>query len=154
MHAQVFVITSGFWQYQAFVIQNNVATPLGSSFGWWGLMSMCVTDLDQGGKPELLFTYSWGSGLHRSRVAIWNGGKSITQAATTVGRYDLIVEKIDDSHVHLAYGKFNGYTGEFDRLGDFGTAQLTNGMNGQQLKLLPPKRLPKEVSDEMWDSSN
>lgn len=37
-------------------------------FGGLGIVDIKVCDLDQDGEYELLYTYSWGSGLHRSHV--------------------------------------------------------------------------------------
>ncbi|WMJ89195.1 M56 family metallopeptidase [Anaerocolumna sp. MB42-C2] len=46
--------------------------PLGEWFGGYGLTSMSLFDLDGDQKPELYFTYSFGSGLHRSNAAYFD----------------------------------------------------------------------------------
>lgn len=45
--------------------ENDIYT-LGEYFGGLGITSFAVADINQDGKSELYFTYSWGSGIHRS----------------------------------------------------------------------------------------
>lgn len=49
-----------------FLLYENEVYPLGEYFGGLGLTSFAVADLNQDDKNELYFTYSCGSGLHRS----------------------------------------------------------------------------------------
>jgi hypothetical protein len=72
MDAQVFKIkgyTQSVSDIESFMIRRGQVFPLSIGFGGSGLDSMCVADLDADGSPELLYTYSWGSGLHRSHIA-------------------------------------------------------------------------------------
>jgi hypothetical protein len=45
---------------------------LGISFGGYGLVDMMLYDCNKDGSSDLLFTYSWGSGLHRSCAAYFD----------------------------------------------------------------------------------
>jgi hypothetical protein len=45
---------------------------LGESFGGLGVVDMKLADLNDDGEEELYFTYSWGSGLHRSHIAYFD----------------------------------------------------------------------------------
>jgi len=49
-----------------FLLYENEIYTLGEYFGGLGITSFAVADIDQNGKSELYFTYSWGSGIHRS----------------------------------------------------------------------------------------
>lgn len=56
----------------SFLLYKGVVYPLGEWFGGLGVSSMALADLDNDGDSELYFTYSWGSGLHRSHAAYFN----------------------------------------------------------------------------------
>jgi hypothetical protein len=45
---------------------------LGEWFGGYGVTSMAVYDMNDDGDQELFFTYSFGSGLHRSQIAYFD----------------------------------------------------------------------------------
>lgn len=53
----------------SFLLYGGEVYPLGEWFGGLGVTSMALADMDSDGESELYFTYSWGSGLHRSHAA-------------------------------------------------------------------------------------
>ena len=55
-----------------FLYLNDQIYPLGEWFGGYGFVNAVPCDFDQDGNTDTLYTYSWGSGLHRSLVAIFN----------------------------------------------------------------------------------
>lgn len=73
LHGQVFRIqgyAGSTDEPEAYFVAKGRVCPLTIGFGGSGLDSMCVCDLDGDGKPELAYAYSWGSGMHRSQLAI------------------------------------------------------------------------------------
>ena len=56
----------------SFLLYEDKVYPLGVWFGGFGVTSMALADLNGDQKPELYFTYSWGSGLHRSHAAYFD----------------------------------------------------------------------------------
>lgn len=58
-----------------FVVKRDQAVPIGIDFGGDGVTAICAADLRGDGKPLLAFSYSWGSGIHRSQLGAldWNG---------------------------------------------------------------------------------
>ncbi|RAU96393.1 hypothetical protein [Paenibacillus sp. YN15] len=56
----------------SFLLYKDKVYPLGQWLGGFGLTSMALADLDGDGRQELYFTYSWGSGLHRSHAAYFD----------------------------------------------------------------------------------
>ncbi len=68
---RVFRITEGPYEKETFLIDEGTVVRLGTSFGGQGLTSLVVTDLDDDQVPELIFTYSFGSGIHQSRVGMY-----------------------------------------------------------------------------------
>ncbi len=51
---------------------DNEEYPLGGWFGGFGVTSFAIADLNEDGEFELYFTYSWGSGIHRSQVGYFD----------------------------------------------------------------------------------
>lgn len=56
----------------SFLLYEDKIYPLGMWFGGYGLTSMALADLNGDEMPELYFTYSFGSGLHRSHAAYFD----------------------------------------------------------------------------------
>jgi hypothetical protein len=88
--------------FMTLFIRDKQVLPLGISFGGFGITDIYVMDLDQDGEVELLYTFSWGSGIHRSHIAIYNFSleKEIL-AEFTFWHGDLVFEKIDDQTVFV-----------------------------------------------------
>ena len=55
-----------------FLYLEDQIYPLGEWFGGYGFVNAVPCDFDQDGNTDILYTYSWGSGLHRSLVAVFN----------------------------------------------------------------------------------
>jgi hypothetical protein len=71
IHGQVFRATAGPFADESFLIRGDQVVPLGTAIGGHGLTSLVVSDLDEDGIAELLFTYSFGSGIHQSRIGVF-----------------------------------------------------------------------------------
>jgi hypothetical protein len=56
----------------SFLLFDDEIYELGVFFGGYGLTSMALGDLDKDNQYELYFTFSWGSGLHRSQIGYFN----------------------------------------------------------------------------------
>lgn len=65
---------------ESLLVTQEGAYMLGLSFGGRGVTSAVPCDADDNGTPDLLFTFSWGSGVHRSNLAVLN----LTTMETTV----------------------------------------------------------------------
>lgn len=137
---------------QSYIIRAGVARPLGVSFSGDGVMSMCVADLDGEARPELLFTYSFGSGVGRSVVGMWTGGDKWIDATPAVRDLDLSLEKTDDAHVSVAYGAFDPITRVFTRRGTLGTVHLKGDGKATELRVDPALSLPADVEQKIWRS--
>ncbi len=55
-----------------FLLYDNEIFPLGGWFGGFGVTDIKLADVDNDRKMELYFTFSWGSGIHRSHAAYFN----------------------------------------------------------------------------------
>jgi hypothetical protein len=150
LHVQVFAVTSGVRDSQAYIICRRQASPLGQGFGGSGVMSICVADLDGDSRPKLFFTCSWGSGIHRSFAGLWTEGASEIHATPYLRDYDLILEKIDDSQVGVAYGEFST-TEKFKRLGNFGSLRYSAGDGKPNFSIMLDAQLPNNIRQCIWE---
>ncbi|MCM1298734.1 MAG: hypothetical protein NC228_04120 [[Eubacterium] siraeum] len=57
---------------ESFILYDGEAYSIGICFGGLGITSMALADLDKDGAYELYYTFSWGSGLHRSHVGYFD----------------------------------------------------------------------------------
>jgi hypothetical protein len=109
--AQVFKqrdFTQSVEEVDAFLIKKSKIYPLSIGFGGWGLTSMCVCDLNEDAKPELAYTFSWGSGLHRSHLAVFCLDRPSSGKVETDFQYkgDLLLEKENDQTVRVYVSDF------------------------------------------------
>jgi hypothetical protein len=126
--------------------------PLGDSVGGAGLMSMTVADLDGDETPELAYTYSWGSGIHRSMVGIFgnkDGKANITEVPFAFLSGDVFVKEADKGGVIVENGrdgwKFNEWTSQ-RRLG---TLRLTSEDGELKADFELADDLPEEIKSRI-----
>jgi len=68
---QVFQVTGDIYENETFIFNNDTLIQMGTAFGGSGVTDMVISDLDQDNLAELFFTYSFGSGIHRTRFAVY-----------------------------------------------------------------------------------
>lgn len=68
---QVFRVTGDIYENETFIFNNDTLIQMGTAFGGSGVTDMVLSDLDQDTLAELFFTYSFGSGIHRTRFAVY-----------------------------------------------------------------------------------
>ncbi len=57
---------------ESFLLYQGEVYELGVGFGGYGVVSMTLADLNEDTEPELYFTSSWGSGVHRSQAGYFD----------------------------------------------------------------------------------
>jgi hypothetical protein len=57
---------------ESFLVYKGKVYEMGISFGGYGVVDMITADLNNDNYDELYFTYSWGSGIHRSLVGCFD----------------------------------------------------------------------------------
>lgn len=93
------------------VIKNGRPTVIGQDFGGSGVTSLCVADLKRDGQPYLVYSYEWGSGIHRSQVGalnvLANDPTELTavQALFNDPKHDWNVRAVDDKTVQVERGE-------------------------------------------------
>lgn len=105
---QVFQVTEGVRACASYLVFGGRAHLLCGGIGGHGIQSMCVTDLDGDGAPELTYTYSWGSGIHRSLVGVVciEDEGLLREEAPLAFVGDLFVRKESDSRVIVEIGRY------------------------------------------------
>jgi len=58
--------------FRSFLLCEGAVYELGESLGGRGVVDMALGDLNGDGTQELYYTYSWGSGMHRSHAAYFD----------------------------------------------------------------------------------
>jgi len=91
---------------QIFKIKNNFATyvayksklyQLGTGGGGFGVVSIKTCDFDGNGQKDLIFTFSSGSGMHRSEIGVFNLSKGKGEVLDFMQRHrDIMLGKISD----------------------------------------------------------
>lgn len=92
----------------SFLLYKGKVYPLGEWFGGYGLTSMALADLNGDQKPELYFTYSFGSGLHRSNAAYFDPAtKKVVVFDYTPLNKDMIITENNDGGLSLYNATIN-----------------------------------------------
>lgn len=153
LHAQIFRLADypgSVDEADAYLIQDGRVLPLSIGFGGQGLESLVVCDLDGNGQPELAYTYSWGSGLHRTHLELvcFPDGKPTRLAASfVVQNVPLVLSKGDDRSVAVRIPRG---AGEADV--HLGGLSLTSGEKGPKFDVELEPGLAKKWRDLIWKS--
>jgi hypothetical protein len=102
---QVFQARGDVLLNETFVVRDKQVFPIGKAFGGSGVNSLCVADLDRDKEFELVYSFAYGSGVHRSCVAVFKplAKKPVERVCplTNFSFDDFAVKSIDDQTVHI-----------------------------------------------------
>jgi len=101
---QIFKVTDGHFHCDSFLLHDGKVERIGIGFGGWGVMSIVVTDFNSDQQPEILYAYSWGSGIHRSCLGIWSPDKKNAPTWSQDLCYwmgDFSLRKVNDQKVEV-----------------------------------------------------
>jgi hypothetical protein len=140
-------------EFESYAIDRGQASALGIAFGGFGVTQMHVTDLDADGHRELTYAYSWGSGLHRSHVAVYlpaaTPPRSI-DAGVILLDGDFALEKIDDRTVRVRAGFYDWEQGEVVAEAPVGRLALDRTASEPVLRIQLDDALPEEITRRLW----
>lgn len=57
---------------ESFIMYDGDVYSIGTCFGGYGITSMALADMNTDGQYELYYTFSWGSGIHRSQIGYFD----------------------------------------------------------------------------------
>lgn len=73
------------------------------------MVSVTTCDFDGNGQKDLIYTFSWGSGLHRSQIGIFDLSKEKEDLLNFVQfNKDIILEKILDNNFKVYIADISG----------------------------------------------
>jgi hypothetical protein len=138
--------------FESYAIDRGRASALGIAFGGYGVSEMHITDLDGDSQPELTYAYSWGSGLHRSHIAVYlpdaAAPRSIDAGVIFIDG-DFALEKIDDRTVRVRAGFDDGEQGEVVEA-PVGWLALDRTTGEPLLRIQLDDALPNEFARRLW----
>jgi hypothetical protein len=156
MSLQVFQVAEGVRQYETFLIRGGKEVrPMGHGFGGWGVMSLCAADLDGDGKPELIYTYSWGSGRHRSHVAVYREKDGKVQEATApfACQADMFAAARDNGTVEIEIGDIGRTVNVWTKKAVLGKLSISE-KDGQLLADVAIRDdLPDDLKKQVWKTT-
>ena len=159
MGIQVFKIPcdSDFNPCESYIINNGKVSYLCTGFGGFGLQSLCVADLDANGSYELVYTYSWGSGIHRSLIGIcYFDQDTLIQSDAPVAitnSYDFYVKKCDDHNVKIEICEVSQDSGYYP-VALFGNVKIANTQGGFHCIIEENQGFPETFRKQLWYSNN
>ena len=87
---------------ESYLEYNGNVYTLGTGFGGLGPVSFAVADLNNDGAIEIYFSYSWGSGIHRSQIGYFDS------ESLEVSDFDISCEN-KDMVLSVKNGKLEAY---------------------------------------------
>ncbi len=157
LQAQVFKVTAEPANMCTFVIKDKTVYPIGGCFGGWGVMSMAVADLDEDSSPELYYTHSWGSGIHRSQIGVFfkasDGWRTVDADFAYLG--ELVLSTKTLSSVEVLDATLKNPTNapvelDFIPNAPLGTISLMPSNNEFTLKVNMSPILSEELRKRIW----
>lgn len=103
---------------ETYVIHKDEFFRIGFGFGGFGVVSFAICDFAGDGQKDLIYTFSWGSGLHRSHIGIFDfTDKKETWLDFVQLNEDIVLEKLSDK-------SFNVYTADLEIKEDLNYSQF------------------------------
>jgi hypothetical protein len=149
---QLFRLHSDFLGPSTYAIADSEIHVLGTSFGGYGVTHMEVTDLDLDGNLELTYTYSWGSGIHRSHIAVYLPRQTPPESIYGDLVYyhgDLILAKYADHEVVVEAGYYDWQRDIFVSQASLGAVSLVSIDGEQQVVVDLCDDLPSGITDRL-----
>lgn len=88
--------------YEHYVLYKSKIFHIGFGFGGYGVVSLKTCDFDADGQKDLIYAFSWGSGLHRSQIGIFNFSKDKEEWLDFVQlNKDITLEKISNDNFNI-----------------------------------------------------
>ena len=111
---QIFKVNS---TCETYVVNKSKVYAIGLGFGGFGVVSIETCDFDDNDEKDLIYTFSWGSGLHRSHIGIldfakeqeeWLDFKQLNE--------DIMLEKISENNFKVYIAKVSSEDLDFIHL--------------------------------------
>jgi len=153
LRVQLFRITDGPFIHESFLVKGDSVLRIGEATGGRGLTSLEISDLDEDGTTELLFTYTFGSGIHQSRIGMYVPayGPGRTYEAKTGYFGDLGLVKEDKSTVRVKVVESDEAALTLRYLDPLGSLAIQVDGDQAELVLRLAEDLPDNVRDQLFE---
>ncbi len=114
---------------ESFLVYKNKIYPIGRGFGGFGIASIQLCDFNKDGQYDLIYTDSWGSGMHRWEIGLFDfatmkdGLIFSSLGNTAYENEDVILEPVGENHFNLYTVKLNLKDNNFAKL-DYSKEEL------------------------------
>jgi hypothetical protein len=152
---QIFRVTDGTFACETFLAYDGTVVKLGTAVGGQGITSLRVSDLDGDGTAELLFTYSFGSGIHQSRIGMYAPAYAEDRVfeAETAYLGDVGLVREDMSHVAVRLVEADDETSILRYLDTLGHLAIQQHEDQVRLVLQVAENLPEDVRQNLIATS-
>ena len=111
---QIFKVNS---TCETYVVNKSKVYSIGLGFGGLGVVDIEPCDLDDNGEKDLIYTFSWGSGMHRSHIGIFNVAKEQEEWLDFKQlNEDIMLEKISETNFKIYIAKVSSENLDFIHL--------------------------------------
>ena len=102
---------------ETYIVNKSKVYAIGLGFGGFGVVNIESCDLDYDGHKDLIYTFSWGSGLHRSHIGIFNLAKEKEEWLDFQQmNEDIVLEKVSDTNFKVYIAKVSSENLDFIHL--------------------------------------
>ncbi|MDF2675041.1 MAG: hypothetical protein K0R09_3310 [Clostridiales bacterium] len=89
-----------------FVVYKSMVYRIGFGFGGYGVVSIESCEFDGDNQKDLLYTFSWGSGMHRSHIGVLNLSNNHEEWLDFMQlNEDVVLNKISDDNFKVDIAK-------------------------------------------------
>jgi len=93
---------------QSFLTYQGEIYALPGFFGGYGIMSLHACDFNNSGSYDLIFTTSWGSGMHRSEIWVFDFSRLEPQIIKgMIADEDIVLRKVNDQKFDIISAKLD-----------------------------------------------
>ena len=151
LQVQIFTVTGESFDRETFLLHDGEVIQLGSAIGGSGVNSLEVSDLDQDGSAELVFTYSFGSGIHQSWIGIYAPAYDPhgTFSANFIYLGDIVLVKDKAAEVQVQIAASDTVAQKTGQQEILGQLTLTQNMRQPVFTLETRSGLPQEIEQNL-----
>ena len=152
LHAQIFKVTGGeAFLNEMFLISEGQVLRLGNADGGRGITSMLLSDMDRDGVEELVFIFSFDTGIYQSRIGVYAPEYSKTQFFESSVAYlgDLGLTIQENGVVNVRIAEADEANLRLKYLGTLGDLSLRRDETGSVLNIELADNLSEEVKSKL-----
>jgi hypothetical protein len=102
---------------ETYIVNKSKVYAIGLGFGGYGVVNIESCDFDNDGHKDLIYTFSWGSGLHRSHIGIFNFAKETEEWLNFQQmNEDIVLQKVSDTNFNVYIAKVSSENLDFIHL--------------------------------------